>query len=353
MKMKTTILLLNAAAALSLLASASSCTKTRTDIGPETGTYIEFASALTRTTVESPDDIDEFAVWGYYQNADGTYQDVFGQIGTENTGVPVRNENGGWVYDDLKKWEFGVRYNFYAIYPQHIRHLVEVPGIGGGDPFMSVLDYDVSAQDNDLMFAAAESIRYDDGETPAPVRFTFSHLLSKVDFIASIDPATLANLPDFKAKITEAKLYGMAKEAHLSAQDLEQTDMTTVVWNTVDGTITDSSNPFKKIPESNIPASIELDSQEQSVFGKEFYVFPSGDISDYILEIHWTVTAEAGASPIERSQQIRLVSPNARSWVAGKRYRYSFTISDTDHILFDIPSVTPWTDASGGIIVVE
>ena len=347
--MKTTILLLNAAAALSLLASASSCTKTRTDIGPETGTYIEFASALTKTTVESPEDIDEFAVWGYYQNADGIYQDVFGQIGTENTGVPVRNENGGWVYDDLKKWEFGVTYNFYAVYPTELKHVVEVPGTGGGDPFMSILDYDVSTQDNDLMFAAAESIRYDDGETPAPVRFTFSHLLSKVDFIARIDPATLGNLPDFTATITEAKLYGMAKEAHLSAQNLEQTDMTTVVWEPAsENTITDSSEPLKEIP-----ASIELGSQEQSVFGKEFYVFPSGDISDYILEIHWTVTAEAGASPIERSQQIRLVSPNARSWVAGKRYRYSFTISDTDHILFDIPSVTPWTDASGGIIVVE
>lgn len=347
--MKTTILLLNAAATLSLLASVSSCTKTRTDIGSGTGTYIEFASILTRTTVESPDDIDEFAVWGYYQNADGTYQDVFGQIGTENTGVPVRNENGGWVYDDLKKWEFGVTYNFYAIYPTWLKHVVEVPGTGGGDPFMSILDYDVSTQDNDLMFAAAESIRYDDGETPAPVRFTFSHLLSKVDFIARIDPATLGNLPDFTATITEARLYGMAKEAHLSAQNLEQTDMTTVVWEPAsENTITDSSEPLKEIP-----ASIELGSQEQSVFGKEFYVFPSGDISDYILEIHWTVTAEAGASPIKRSQQIRLVSPNARSWVAGKRYRYSFTISDTDHILFDIPSVTPWTDASGGIIVVE
>lgn len=347
--MKNLIQLLNAAAALSLLASASSCTKTRTDIGPGTGTYIEFASILTRTTVESPDDIDEFAVWGYYQNADDNYQDVFGQIGTENTGVPVRNENGGWVYDDLKKWEFGVTYNFYAVYPTELKHVVEVPGTGGGDPFMSILDYDVSTQDNDLMFAAAESIRYDDGETPAPVRFTFSHLLSKVDFIARIDPATLGNLPDFTATITEAKLYGMAKEAHLSAQNLEQTDMTTVVWEPAsENTITDSSEPLKEIP-----ASIELGSQEQSVFGKEFYVFPSGDISDYILEIHWTVTAEAGASPIERSQQIRLVSPNARSWVAGKRYRYSFTISDTDHILFDIPSVTPWTDASGGIIVVE
>ena len=51
--MKTTILLLNAAAALSLLASASSCTKTRTDIGSGTGKYIEFASILTRTPVNT------------------------------------------------------------------------------------------------------------------------------------------------------------------------------------------------------------------------------------------------------------------------------------------------------------
>ena len=47
--------MLNAAAALSLLAPVSSCTEEiRVDIGSETGTYIEFASALTNGHIIRP-----------------------------------------------------------------------------------------------------------------------------------------------------------------------------------------------------------------------------------------------------------------------------------------------------------
>ena len=326
MKMKTTILLLNAAAALSLLASASSCTKTRTDIGSGTGTYIEFASALTKTPVNTPDDMSEFAVWAYYKNADGSYQDVFGQIGTENTGEPVRNENNGWVYDNL-----------------------EVPASGDKKPFMSILDYDVT-QNKDLLFAANENIRYPDGAVTGPVTMNFCHILTIANFTARIDPTTLENLPDFEAAVTSAKLYGLPKECHFSAQDFDVSDMSSVIWTPVSNTVTTTQTyPFEQTD-----TDISLTQNEQNLFGEsDLFVFPAASLAGYCLEISWTVTAQPGTEPIELTQVIQLSASAVRSWIAGKRYKYTFTISDTDHILFGIPTVTGWDDASGGISVVE
>ena len=347
--MKTTILLLNAAAALSLLASASSCTKTRTDIGSGTGKYIEFASILTKTPVNSASDMSEFAAWAYYQTADGNYQDVFGQIGTENTGEPIRNENNGWVYDNLKIWEFGVPYNFYAVYPTDVKHVVEVPASGDKKPFMSILDYDVT-QNKDLLFAANENIRYPDGSVTGPVTMNFCHILTIANFTARIDPTTLENLPDFEAAVTSAKLYGLPKECHFSAQDFDVSDMSSVIWTPVSNTVTTTQTyPFEQTD-----TDISLTQNEQNLFGEsDLFVFPAASLAGYCLEISWTVTAQPGTEPIERTQVIQLSASAVRSWIAGKRYKYTFTISDTDHILFGIPTVTGWDDASGGIIVVE
>lgn len=340
--------MLNAAAALSLLASASSCTKTRTDIGSGTGTYIEFASALTKTPVNSASDMSEFAVWAYYQAADGNYTDVFGQIGTENTGQTVTNTDGSWTYSPLKKWEFGVPYNFYAVYPTDVKHVVEVPASGDEKPFMSILDYDVT-QNKDLLFAANENIRYHNGSVTAPVTMNFCHILSIANFTARIDPTTLENLPDFEAAVTSAKLYGLPKECHFSAQDFDVSDMSSVIWTPVSNTvITTQGDSF-----AQTNTDISLTQNEQNLFGEsDLFVFPAASLAGYCLEISWTVTAQPGES-IMRTQVIQLSASAVRSWIAGKRYKYTFTISDTDHILFGIPTVTGWDDASGGIIVVE
>ena len=348
MNIKNLIPLLNAAAALSLLASASSCTKTRTDIGSGTGTYIEFSSALTKTPVNTPDDMSEFAVWAYYQAADGGCTDVFGQ-----TSITVNRTGGSWTYDNPKMWKFGVTYTFYAVYPTDVNHVVERPASGDEKPFMKILDYDVTQnQDKDLLFAANENIRYHEGSVTAPVTMNFCHILSIANFTVRIDPTTLENLPDFEAAVTSAKLYGLPKECHFSAQDFDVSDMSSVIWEPVsDGLVTNASNPFI---ETKTPPSLELSTEEKNLFGaSDLFVFPAASLAGYCLEINWTVTAQPGTEPIKQTQVIQLSASAVRSWIAGKRYKYTFTISDTDHILFGIPTVTGWDDASGGIIVVE
>lgn len=335
---------MNVAAALFLTIFMSSCTKVITDSRTETGQYIEFSTTVgTRAPVESADQISEFAVWGYY-GQNGAYTDVFGQTGTENTGTEVRGENGAWVYDNLKKWQFGVPYNFYAVYPVEAKHGMSSSDASGGAPFISIKGYDLTKkQDADLMFASVEGMVQPEGAVPSPVQLEFCHLLSRVDFVAKTDPLTFENLPEFEAVVTEAKLYGMPKSGDLSLENFDPADMSTVVWqpeNTTDA-------PF-----SHFSGQYVLGTQGTSLFG-ELFMLPAATLSGYVLEIHWTVTAQDGDTPMTKSQIISLSSPAVLNWSAGSRYRYTFTISDTDHILFEVPTVTPWDDASGGIIVVE
>ena len=195
------------------------------------------------------------------------------------------------------------------------------------------------------MFASVEGMVQPEGSVPSPVQLEFCHLLSRVDFVAKTDPLTSENLPKFEAVVTEAKLYGMPKSGDLSLENFDPADMSTVVWQP--GNTTTQGDPFR-----HISGQYVLATQGTSLFG-ELFMLPAATLSGYVLEIHWTVSVQDGDTPVEKSQIISLSSPAVLNWSAGSRYRYTFTISDTDHILFEVPTVTPWDDASGGIIVVE
>ena len=87
-----------------------------------------------------------------------------------------------------------------------------------------------------------------------------------------------------------------------------------------------------------------------ALFGGEFFVFPSKSLTEYVLHIEW----RAGLDGTMRTEsQDIILSSASRTWDAGKKYTYTFNISDTDHILFDTPAVQEWDDAAGGIIIVD
>ena len=72
MKQIIFIPVLNAAAALSLLAFASSCAKVSIDKPNQAEQHIDFStSVVTKAPVESSADMNEFAVWAAYY-VDGT-----------------------------------------------------------------------------------------------------------------------------------------------------------------------------------------------------------------------------------------------------------------------------------------
>ena len=192
MKLFSIRILLNAAAALSLLVSASSCIKVTPDSGDQAEHYIGFTSSVeTKTPVESAADMNEFAVWAaYYAEAEEIlYSEPM-------AGVRVYRDANLWRYDELKLWEEG-DWHFEAFYPlpstlaatevvQSDQDALKVSftapkteeqsGIEG----LSIEYYYGPTASHDLM--TAEDTRTYSSASPnaSPVQFKFEHLLSRV-----------------------------------------------------------------------------------------------------------------------------------------------------------------------------
>ena len=191
MKQTSMILILNAAAALFLLESASSCAKVSIDSSGQTERYIGFTSAVETKAppVESSDDMAEFAVWAAYY-AEGSLDDV------PMRGIKVYRDNlGAWMYDDLQPWQEG-DWHFEAFYPHpsvlEVSEIVEGKDAMGitftapkteeqtGLEGLTIEYYYGPTASHDLMtdeYTRSYTIASPDA---SPVQFTFEHLLSRV-----------------------------------------------------------------------------------------------------------------------------------------------------------------------------
>ena len=343
MKQIIFIPILSAAAALSLLAFVSSCAKVSIDKPDQAEQYIGFSSTVvTKALVESADDMNEFVVWGYYTDADGNYVDVFGEIDQEGTGVEVRRENGNWVYDDLRWWQFGVPYNFFAVYP------TGVSGISlhsKADPYLTIANYSMSDNiGSDLMLATAPNIIYNEGEATQPVPLTFSHLLSRIDLVCR--PYSDQNVEGYEPRVYSAKLYGLAAEASFRSDQYEADNAQRNGWTVSDGSLTTEDAPFAEASVSEEGQVID----ERTELMSDVLVFPQRTFRlGMAFKIVWASTNDGN----QRSSVIELISLPLEAWIGGRHYVYTFTISPEGRIVFDKPSVQKWDEAVGGIIIVE
>lgn len=343
MKQIIFIPILSAAAALSLLAFVSSCAKVSIDKPDQAEQYIDFSTSVeTKAPVESSADMTEFAVWGYYADVDGNYVNVFGRINQEDTGVEVRKENGSWVYEDLRWWQFGVPYNFFAVYP------ADVSGVSlqaAEEPSLTITDYDVLANtESDLMLATAPDIIYQNGDATQPVSFRFSHLLSRIDLLCR--PYSDQDIEGYEPRVHSAKLYGLGTEASFSSDQFTAGNTRRNGWTVSGESLTTEDFPLAgaDIPDGGLQIS------ERTSLMSDVLVFPQQTFRPgMVFKIEWSATGDGNTT----SSVIELITLPLEAWVGGKHYVYTFTILPEGRIIFDTPSVQKWDEAVGGIIIVE
>lgn len=334
-----------------------SCTKTVTEVPDHPASQlpdgaITFSGVTTKALINSADEITGFNVFGYYvpdaaETGEKT-ETVF------NGDLVTKDESGSvWSYENLKMWESGVNYDFYAIYSRKYDELKQV-GLEtqmAEKPYVVIAFYDITAnQDDDLMFAASENLSYDPAQGARPVSFTFNHLLSQVEFKGKVHSASVG-IEGFDVKVKSAKLYGLYTEGDFSAENFVSGKNETIreCW-TIPGIPgddnTDATNPYIEYSEEE--PVLDLTEDETSIFGG-IMVFPQALTSDVYFEI--TYSTDGGVH--YTTQTVQLISSPLSVWEAGKRYSYSFTVSDNDRILFDVPTVNGWDEATGGIIIVD
>ena len=81
----------------------------------------------------------------------------------------------------------------------------------------------------------------------------------------------------------------------------------------------------------------------------EALVFPQQIKTGYNIDLEYRTSDNSSL----RQVTVDLSSLSVNEWNAGNQYRYSFTITPDDRILFDKPTVNKWDEATGGIIIVE
>lgn len=301
---------------------AAGCAKNTTESSDRKA--ILFSVPATRSAVTSLGEGDAFAVWARQSSA-GAAQMILRQ-------ETVRCAAGVWSYDNVRYWQQGATYDFYALYPHDVPQAVLADTDAGQTPRMTVTDFDTRRAE-DLMVAEKVALAY--AGSPSPVVFTFRHLLSKVEIVGRIDPALEA--AGVSCRIVSATLYG-----------LPATGSGTVApggygtWSL--GGATTASEPFASA------GDVALVTAGQSVFG-ELLLFPQAVSGDIVLEIVYECT-EAGGMPRSFSKTVALADAGVNLWEPSMSYRYIFVASG-DYILFEKPEVSPWRSASGGIVTVE
>lgn len=354
MKARLNISLTLAAACLCGLSSCVSIVS-----GDGTGdTAISFAtpSADTKAAVEDNlSDNSEFLVWG-------GYRDDANSVDATNVfnGETVTGSGNVWNYTGgTRYWVAGKTYDFYAVYPADIfsgqsSTSTDTPSVTcSPEGIVTIENFDASATGEaavDLMLASASRTTSDpisEGET-VPVPFSFSHLLTSIEFVGKIDEAS-AGIEGFSARLVSAKLYGMAKKGDFSVDknnilSIIGGDKSAVSDAWILDLVTTEDSPFASVSFENDGL---MTTEGKSVFG-EILFFPCLVQQGFIIEISYSVNGV-----VKGPERIDLTSIPLQEWQAGMRYRYTFSVSDTDRILFDVPTVRPWDDATGGIVIVE
>lgn len=305
----------------------ASCTTTVTD---ETGlavNAITFHSPQTRTTADGAFPAgSSFKVWGYRTpTGESTPIPVF-------DGVEVTESDGVWTYGgETRYWEKENTYDFYALYPSTIK-----ASPSSQNTYLTIDSHTFGT--DDMLMATRQNMS---GNSPEVVSLTFRHLLSKLQLVVKADEASQDIVGEIK--LSSAKLYGLYKEGNYSGETFSADDVTqSGTWSGTAGSIGTSD-----APNSQYSGNKEVTPDGISVFDEDLLVMPYRLDDKVILELNYTI----GTTPVTKNFNLALAQ--IARWEAGKNYRYSVTIIDEEHILFEVPTVQPWTSATGGIIIVE
>ena len=341
MKLFSLRILLNTAAALSLLLSASSCAKVSIDSSGQTERYIGFTSAVETkaSPVESSDDMAEFAVWAAYY-ADGSLDDV------PMRGIKVYRDNlGAWMYDDLQLWQEGY-WHFEAFYPHPsvlaVSEIVEGKDAMGitftapkteeqtGLEGLTIEYYYGPTASHDLM--TDEYTRSYTAASPdaSPVQFTFEHLLSRVGIAVKSTSKDVT--------LTSLVFKGMSVlGAYNTPESQGQWRLLTSIpelSNVQPGSFT--------ADRSDISAPLPSDGTAVDVLS-DLLLIPQtpGDsesgLTPIVVEVSYTM---GEAAPETRT----LTLPSSTPWQPGRHYRYTITLGGSDVNL--TVNIVDWNELS-------
>lgn len=271
---------------------AVSCTKHSPE---QDRSAIAFAPAPhTKSIVEDPEDMQPFAVWGYFTPKGNTASE---EIFSRTKVYRPDDGFGDWTYDSPRYWTEGY-YRFYAVHPD-----TTAVKAACTDGTGLTIDFSSPAADIDLMTAAAtRTYSATDPASVDAVPLDFGHLLARVSIVVSTQGGEIT--------INSLTFSGMHLSGTCSYTPAAASAADQVKW-TVDDGAQDGTGLFTLV------------SDDEALSGERTYadllLIPGQDPSASTVNLVYTV----GSS---EEETVSMNLPAAPLWECGKRYTYTITV---------------------------
>ena len=285
---------------------AVSCTKHSPE---QDRSAIAFAPAPhTKSIVEDPEDIQSFAVWGYFTPEGNTAsEEIFSctKVYRPDDGF------GNWTYDSPRYWTEG-SYRFYAVHPDTTAVKAECTDDTG-----LTIDFSSPAADIDLMTAAAtRTYSATDPASVDAVPLDFGHLLARVSVVAETGAED--------AVVNSLTLSGIVLDGRYDAGNADAPWTLGTALAMIDADISDEG--------------LLLSTEEANSLLPNLLLIPQTPGS---VEVTYTI---GDAEPETKTLSL----PSDLVWQSGRHYCYTLTIGSAD-VLLSVEMVL-WTERDYTVI---
>lgn len=320
------------------ISALSACTSDHTAAGeepePDNVPMVFSASeAKTRSlTTNENFRTSSFAVWGEITfSGSSTTVGVFDATEVRPTGTSA------WSYDETRYW-FPGSYKFAAIHPFAVSVSTSF-----SDGHLQIHNFDASSHTDML---AATASRVCNGTNTEPVALNFSHLLSSINFNASLDPNVDSDVN------LSVKLFGIAKNASWNGKDYAPASENHGVWTPDNNSMTTADHPYIELNNLTIQKGA---TSPTSLFHDDncLLVIPQSIPQSAIFLIEYSYADNPSAVQRYMTRLADISTPLIGGWRANRGYNYNFTIGATDYITFSKPTVVDWEDLSGGNFIIQ
>lgn len=323
------------------------------------------SEVASRATLITGDNITshDFAVWGdMVSNANAsTAAPTTLFNGTEVT-YSGSGAEAGWKYGYLEYWMPSHTYSFVALYPSDAVNAVNYSGSQLSFDYTYPAQYD-DAQD---MLISVHRRKYAFGKGENTVAFKFHHILSRLNFIANLDPAAVSIDGFESVVINSVSLKGVGTEASFSISPALIASGAELGYSTDDSNesltslwTTPSESTYGIIFEVSDPAvTLNSATRTHSYFPSNtnpLMVIPQVVSADVEVTVDYTVNY-SGSTPsrkiVTSKLQSAAIAAHDGYWLPGQSYTYNFTLGAEDRIIFSSPVMEDWDESEGANFII-
>lgn len=317
---------------------------------PQENKAIGFSNVTTRADLADIQ-ANGFGVWAFIDNA--TVQNY---VLMDNQEVTYDSANDRWTYSPLKYWVDDTVFYFTAAYsddPNSQMQLIPYQE-NAEDPIYYIVAQSVTTDESadfDPLVATyiAKTTDSYDYNTANPVPLQFGHIMTKINFIIKKNKTTNETDTFLLDKVT---ISGIKNSGTYMVFPYEETEgLMTHGWYVDESSTIDYVKEFggqevgfaegdEVCFSTNglllIPQSIGLEAVKMT-FSFRYGLEGDADTNNYT------------------AKELEVYLPSSTDlWAAGKHINYTISLSTSDPIRFEIPSIVPWGGLqTGGTIIIK